>query len=123
MQFNFRNKHNNRRFNSNNIISFGKSSCKIAATPSALRSLHIPFSNNQGYLNSCNTKAKDNLIKIHFRSFRSWRTCLKFKKNLKRRFNRFSNNRLFLYPNIAHTKIRYFYIKRKKLRVLNNYAN
>ena len=83
MRLNFRNKLNNRRFNSNNIISFGKSSCKIAATPSALRSLHIPFSDNQGYLNSCNTKAKDNLIKIHFRSFRSWRTCLKFKKKFK----------------------------------------
>ena len=55
-----------------------------------------------------------NLIKIHFRSFRSWKTCLKFKKNLKKRFDRFSNNKLFLYPNIAHTKIRYFYIKRKK---------
>lgn len=112
MQIN--NKHKQRRFNSNNIISFGKSSCRVVATPDALRSLHIPFSNNQGYLYSCKTKTKDNLIKIHFRSFRSWRLCLKFKKNLKKRFNRFSNNKLFLYPNMAHTKIRYFYIKKKK---------
>ena len=114
MRFNFKNKLNNRRFTSNNVISFGKSSCLVTATSSTLRSFHIPFSKNQGSFSSCNTKAKNNLIKLHFRSFRSWRACLRFKKNLKKRFNRFSNNKLFLYPNIAHTKIRYFYIKKKK---------
>ena len=114
MQFNFNNKYKQRRLRSNNFYSFGRSSCRVAVTPRTLGSLHIPFSKNQGSFSSCNTKAKNNLIKLHFRSFRSWRACLRFKKNLKKRFNRFSNNKLFLYPNIAHTKIRYFYIKKKK---------
>ncbi len=111
MQLN-NNKSKQRRHTSNNKTSFGKNSCLVTATSSTLRSFHIPFSNNQGSFISCNTKAKNNLIKLHFRSFRSWRSYLKFKENLKKRFNKFSDKKLYLYPNLARTKVRYFCIKK-----------
>ena len=51
---------------------------------------------------------------MHFRSFRSWRSYLKFKENLKKKFNKFSDKKLYLYPNLARTKVRYFCIKKKQ---------
>ena len=108
MRFNFKNKLNNRRFTSNNVISFSKSSCRVAATPRTLGSLHFPFFNNQGSFNSCNTKAKNKVTKIHLRSFTSRKSCWVFKQILKRRFNKFSNKKLTIRTNIRGTKIQYF---------------
>ncbi len=42
MRFNFKNKLNYRRSTSNNIVSFGKSSCRVTATPRTFGSLHFP---------------------------------------------------------------------------------
>ena len=109
MRFNFKNKLNNRRFTSNNVISFSKSSCRVAATPRTLGSLHFPFFHNQGSFNSCNTKAKNKVTKIHLRSFTSRKSCWVFKQILKRRFNKFSNKKLTIRTNIRGTKIQYFY--------------
>ena len=109
MRFNFKNKLNNRRSTSNNVISFSKSSCRVAATPRTLGSLHFPFFHNQGSFNSCNTKAKNKITKIHLRSFTSRKSCWVFKQILKRRFNKFSNKKLTIRTNIRGTKIQYFY--------------
>ena len=108
MRFNFKNKLNNRRSTSNNVISFSKSSCRVAATPRTLESPSFPFFHNQGF-NSCNTKAKNKVIKVHLRSFTSRKSCWVFKQILKRRFNRLSNKKLTIRTNIRGTKIQYFY--------------
>ena len=108
MRFNFKNKLNNRRSTSNNVISFSKSSCRVAATPRTLGSLHFPFFHNQGSFNSCNTKAKNKITKIHLRSFTSRKSCWVFKQILKKRFNKFSNKKLTIRTNIRGTKIQYF---------------
>ena len=108
MRFNFKNKLNNRRSTSNNVISFSKSSCRVAATPRTLGSLHFPFFHNQGSFNSCYTKAKNKVTKIHLRSFTSRKSCWVFKQILKRRFNKFSNKKLTIRTNIRGTKIQYF---------------
>ena len=108
MRFNFKNKLNNRRSTSNNVISFSKSSCRVAATPRTLGSLHFPFFHNQESFNSCNTKAKNKVTKIHLRSFTNRKSCWVFKQILKRRFNRLSNKKLTIRTNIRGTKIQYF---------------
>jgi len=108
MRFNFKNKLNNRRSTSNNVISFSKSSCRVAATPRTLGSLHFPFFHNQGSFNSCNTKAKIKVTKIHLRSFTSRKSCWVFKQILKRKFYKFSNKKLTIRTNIRGTKIQYF---------------
>ena len=107
MRFNFKNKHNNRRSTSNNVISFSKSSYRVAATPRTLGSLHFPFFHKQGF-SSCNTKANNKVTKIHLRSFTSRKSCWVFKQILKRRFNKFSNKKLTIRTNIRGTKIQYF---------------
>ena len=109
MRFNFKNKLNNRRSTSNNVISFGKSSCRAMVTSRSLGSLHFPFLHNQEISNSCSTKAKNKLTKIHFRSFTSRKSCWLFKQELKKRFNNFSNKKLTIRTNIRGTKIQYFY--------------
>ena len=108
MRFNFKNKLNNRRSTSNNVISFSKSSCRVAATPRTLGSLHFPFFHNQGSFNSCNTKAKNKVTKIHLRSFTSRKSCWVFKEILKKKFHKFSNKKLTIRTNIRGTKIQYF---------------
>ena len=108
MRFNFKNKLNNRRSTSNNVISFSKSSCRVTATPRTLGSLHFPFFHNQGSFNSCNTKAKSKVTKIHLRSFTSRKSCWVFKQILKRKFHKFSNKKLTIRTNIRGTKIQYF---------------
>ena len=108
MRFNFKNKLNNRRSTSNNVISFSKSSCRVAATPRTLGSLHFPFFHNQGSFNSCNTKAKNKITKIHLRSFTSRKSCWVFKQILRRKFHKFSNKKLTIRTNIRGTKIQYF---------------
>ena len=108
MRFNFKNKLNNRRSTSNNVISFSKSSCRVAATPRTLGSLHFPFFHNQGSFNSCNTKAKNKVTKIHLRSFTSRKSCWVFKQILRRKFHKFSNKKLTIRTNIRGTKIQYF---------------
>ena len=108
MRFNFKNKLNNRRSTSNNVISFSKSSCRVAATSRTLGSLHFPFFHNQGSFNSCNTKAKNKVTKIHLRSFTSRKSCWVFKEILKRKFHKFSNKKLTIRTNIRGTKIQYF---------------
>ena len=108
MRFNFKNKLNNRRSTSNNVISFSKSSCRVAATPRTLGSLHFPFFHNQGSFNSCNTKAKNKVTKIHLRSFTNRKSCWVFKEILKRKFHKFSNKKLTIRTNIRGTKIQYF---------------
>ena len=108
MRFNFKNKLNNRRFTSNNVISFSKSSCRVAATPRTLGSLHFPFFHNQESFNSCNTKAKNKVTKIHLRSFTNRKSCWVFKEILKRKFHKFSNKKLTIRTNIRGTKIQYF---------------
>ena len=107
MRFNFKNKLNNRRSTSNNVISFSKSSCRVAATPRTLGSLHFPFFHNQGSFNSCSTKAKN--TKIHFRSFANRKSCWKFKNVLRHKFNQLSDKKLTIRTNIRGTKIQYFY--------------
>ena len=109
MRFNFKNKLNNRRSTSNNIVSFGKSSCRVTATPRTLGSLHYPFIHNQGSFNNCSTKAKNKITKIHFRSFANRKSCWKFKNILRFKFNKFSNKKLTIRTNIRGTKIQYFY--------------
>ena len=108
MRFNLKNKLNNRRSTSNNVISFSKSSCRVAATPRTLGSLHFPFFHNQGSFNSCNTKAKNKITKIHLRSFTSRKSCWVFKQILRRKFHKFSNKKLTIRTNIRGTKIQYF---------------
>jgi hypothetical protein len=108
MQFNFNNKHKQRRLRSNNIYSFGKSSCRVPVTARTSGSLHIPFYHNQRSFSSCSTKAKNALTKIHFRSFRSSRLCWEFKQQLKKRFNNLSTRKLTIRTNIRGTKIQYF---------------
>jgi len=107
MRFNFKNKLNNRRSTSNNIIGFGKSSCRVTATPRTLGSLHYPFFHNQGSFNNCSTKAKNK--KIHFRSFTNRKSCWKFKNVLRHKFNQLSDKKLTIRTNIRGTKIQYFY--------------
>lgn len=58
------NKHKQRRQTSNNVISFGKSSCRVTVTSRAPGSFHSSFYSNQGSFNSCDTKAKSNVVKI-----------------------------------------------------------
>ena len=108
MRLYLKNKLNNRRSSSNNVISFSKSSCRVAATPRTLGSLHFPFFHNQGSFNSCNTKAKNKVTKIHLRSFTSRKSCWVFKEILKRKFHKFSNKKLTIRTNIRGTKIQYF---------------
>ena len=95
-----------RRHTSNNVISFGKSSCRVTATPRTLGSLHYPFFHNQGSFNNCYTKAKN--TKIHFRSFSSRKSCFVFKKKLKEKFYNFSNKKLKIRTNVRGTKIQYY---------------
>ena len=111
MQLNNKNKLNNRRSTSNNIVSFGKSSCRVAVTPRTLGSLHFPFFHNQGSFNNYFTKAKN--TKIHFRSFANRKSCWKFKNILRNKFNRFSAKKLTIRTNIRGTKIQYFYGENK----------
>ena len=101
------NKHKQRRHTSNNIISFGKSSCRVAATPRTLGSLHYPFFHNQGSFNNCSHKAKN--TKIHFRSFANRKSCSKFKNVLRHKFNKLSDKKLTIRTNVRGTKIQYFY--------------
>ena len=108
MQFNFNNKHKQRRSRSNNIYGLGKSSCRVAVTPRTLGSLPIPFIHNQGSFSNYTTKAKNALTKVHFRSFTSRRACWDFKQELKAKFNILSNKKLTLRTNIRGTKIQYF---------------
>ena len=96
-----------RRHTSNNIISFGRSSCRVTATPRTLGSLHYPFFHNQGSFNNCYTKAKN--TKIHFRSFTNRKSCWKFKNVLRHKFNQLSDKKLIIRTNIRGTKIQYFY--------------
>ena len=98
-----------RRHTSNNIISFGRSSCRVTVTPRTLGSLHYPFFNNQGSFNNCSTKTKNKITKIHFRSFANRKSCWKFKNILRFKFNKFSNKKLTIRTNIRGTKIQYFY--------------
>ena len=109
MQLNNKNKPNNRRSTSNNIVSFGKSSCRVAATPRTLGSLHFPFLHNQGSFNNCSTKAKNKITKIHFRSFANRKSCWKFKNILRFKFSKFSDKKLTIRTNVRGTKIQYFY--------------
>ena len=109
MQFNFNNKHKQRRLRSNNFNSFGKSSCRVAVTPRTLGSLHIPFLNVQGSFSSSSTKANEGLTKIHFRSFSSRKSCWLFKKKLKEKFHSLTNRKLTIRTNGRGTKIQYFY--------------
>lgn len=103
------NNNKQRRQTSNSISSFGKSSCRAMVTSRSLGSLHFPFLHNQEISNSCSTKAKNKLTKIHFRSFTNRKTCWLFKQELKKRFNNFSNKKLTIRTNIRGTKIQYFY--------------
>ena len=114
MRFNFKNKLNNRRSTSNNIVSFGKSSCRVAVTPRTLGSLHYPFFHNQESFNNCSTKVKK--TKIHFRSFTNRKSCWKFKNILRNKFNKFSAKKLTIRTNIRGTKIQYFYGDNKWVR-------
>ena len=109
MRFNFNNKYKQRRSTSNNIYSFGKSSCRVPVTARTSGSLHIPFYHNQKSFSSCSTKAKNALTKIHFRSFTSRRSCWNFKQELKAKFNSLSDKKLTIRTNIRGTKIQYFY--------------
>ena len=108
MRFNFKNKLNNRRFTSNNVISFSKSSCRVAATPRTLGSPSFPFYHNQVPFCSSSTKALKETIKIHFRSFMNRKSCFNFKQKLKRKFNNFSDKKLTIRTNIRGTKIQYY---------------
>tara|TARA_B100000886_G_C20132162_1_gene370372 strand:- start:221 stop:562 length:342 start_codon:yes stop_codon:yes gene_type:complete len=108
MQLNFKYKLNNRRSTSNNVISLSKSSYRVPATPRTLGSLHFHFFHNQGSFNSCNTKAKNKVAKIHLRSFTSRKSCWVFKQILKKRFNKLSDKKLTIRTNIRGTKIQYF---------------
>ena len=103
------NKSKQRRHTSNNIISFGKSSCRVAVTPRTLGSLHFPFFHNQGSFNNCSTKAKNKITKIHFRSFANRKSCWKFKNILRFKFSKFSEKKLTIRTNVRGTKIQYFY--------------
>ena len=109
MQLNNKKKINNRRSTSSNIVGFGKSSCRVTATPRTLGSLHYPFFHNQGSFNSCSTKAKNKITKIHFRSFTNRKSCWKFKNILRFKFNKFSGKKLTIRTNVRGTKIQYFY--------------
>ena len=64
MQFNFKNKLNNRRSTSNNIVSFGKSSCRVAATPRTLGSLHFLSFITKGLSTTALPKLKTKLLKF-----------------------------------------------------------
>ena len=106
MQFNT-NKHKQRRSRSNNIYSFGKSSCRVPVTARTSGSLHIPFYHNQKSFSSCSAKAKNALTKIHFRSFTSRRSCWNFKQELKAKFNSLSNSMgIILGDNFHHDLVR-----------------
>lgn len=102
------NNNKQRRLTSNNTSGFGKSSCRVMVTSRTLGSLHFPFLHNQEISNSCSTKAKNKLTKIHFRSFTSRKSCWLFRQELKKRFNNFSIKRLTIRTNIRGTKIQYF---------------
>ena len=104
----FKFNNNKRRNNPNNMNSFGKCSCRVAVTPRTLGSLHFPFFHNQGSFNSCNTKAKNKVTKIHLRSFTSRKSCWVFKEILKRKFHKFSNKKLTIRTNIRGPKIQYY---------------
>ena len=103
-KFNF----NKRRLHSSNFYSFGKSSCRVAATPRTLGSPIYPFFHNQVDFSSSSTKALKETIKIHFRSFMNRKSCFNFKQKLKRKFNNFSDKKLTIRTNIRGTKIQYF---------------
>ncbi len=108
MQFNKIN-FKQRRLHSSNFYSFGKSSCRVAATPRNLGSSSFPFiSHNQASFCSSSTKALKETIKIHFRSFMNRKSCFNFKQKLKRKFNNFSEKKLTIRTNIRGTKIQYF---------------
>ena len=109
MRFNFNNKYKQRRSTSNNIYSFGKSSCRVPVTARTSGSLHIPFFHNQKSFSSCSTKAKNGLTKIHFRSFSSRKSCWLFKQKLKEKFHSLTNRKLTIRTNGRGTKIQYFY--------------
>ena len=103
-KFNF----NKRRLRASNFYSFGKSSCRVAATPRNLGSPFFPFYHNQVSSCSSSTKALKEKIKIHFRSFMNRKSCFKFKQKLKRKFNNFSDKKLTIRTNIRGTKIQYY---------------
>ena len=103
-KFNF----NKRRLHSSNFYSFGKSSCRVAATPNTLGSPIYPFFHNQVGFSSSSTKALKETIKIHFRSFMNRKSCFNFKQKLKRKFNNFSDKKLTIRTNIRGTKIQYY---------------
>ena len=110
MRFNFNNKYKQRRLSSNNFYSFGKSSCRVAVTPRTLWFPSYPFlSKTRESFSSCSAKAKKASAKIHFRSFRSRRSCWNFKQELKAKFNSLSDKKLTIRTNIRGTKIQYFY--------------
>ena len=112
MQFNFKNKYKQRRIRSNNFNSFGKISCRVAVTPRTIESLHIPFLNVQGSFSSSSAKANKDLIKIHFRSFSSRKSCWLFKQKLKEKFHSLTNKKLTIRTNTRGTKIQYYYGKK-----------
>ena len=58
-----------RRLHSNNFYSFGKSSCRVVATPRTLGSLSYPFYQNQVPFCSSSTKALKGTTKVHFRYY------------------------------------------------------
>ena len=97
-----------RRLHSSNFYSFGKSSCRVAATPRNLGSPSFPFYHNQVPFCSSSTKALKETIKIHFRSFMNRKSCFNFKQKLKRKFNNFSDKKLTIRTNIRGTKIQYY---------------
>ena len=109
MRFNFNNKYKQRRSTSNNIYSFGKSSCRVPVTARTSGSLHIPSYHNQGAFNSSSAKANKDLTKIHFRSFSSRKCCWLFKQKLKEKFHSLTNKKLTIRTNGRGTKIQYFY--------------
>ena len=104
-KFNF----NKRRLRASNFYSFGKSSCRVAATPRNLGSSSFPFiSHNQASFCSGSTKALKGTIKIHFRTFMNRKSCFNFKHRLKEKFNNLSEKKLTIRTNIRGTKIQYF---------------
>ena len=98
-----------RRLHSSNFYSFGKSSCRVAATPRTLGSLSYHFYQNQVPFCSSSTKALKGTTKVHFRNFMNRKSCFNFKQKLKRKFNNFSDKKLTIRTNVRGTKIQYYY--------------
>ena len=105
-----------RRLHSSNFYSFGKSSCRVAATPRTLGSSSFPFYHNQVPFCSNSTKPIIETVKIHFRTFKSSKHRWIFKKKLQVRFNKFSKKKLKMFRNYRGNKIRYFCINENKIK-------